>query len=86
MSDIRARSAGHRRFGPGPATFSPSYNRAPTNLTSCIQIDVPDCHALGKRAVDAGAKAVMPLMDAVWGELKKAGDEFMASFARQPKK
>ena len=99
------------QMGPGPA-----YSRAPTNLkgtTACIQLYVPDCDALWKRAVDAGAKPVMPLMDAFWGdrygqvvdpfghvwaiatrkldmtpeEMKKAGDEFMTSVAKQlPKK
>lgn len=45
--------------------------RAPTSLggtTSSLNIYVEDADAVFQRAVDAGAKVSMPLMDAFWGD------------------
>ena len=42
---------------------------AAVNATTVgIHLYVPDCDAVFKRAVDAGAETVMPLMDMFWGD------------------
>jgi len=50
---------------------APGAPKAPTTLkgtSAVIHLYVPDCDAVYKRAVDAGATATMPLMDAFWGD------------------
>src|SRR5260221_11328633 len=57
-----------------PETKSP---QSPGRVTSSIFLYVPDVDAVFKRAVDAGARAIMPVTDMFWGDrFGKVADPF----------
>jgi uncharacterized glyoxalase superfamily protein PhnB len=50
---------------PMSATVAPS---GPRTGTASLQLTVPDVDALAKRAIEAGATAIMPVADMFWGD------------------
>jgi PhnB protein len=61
------------RFGNSPVMLSDSFpgtwEQGPdTSSTAGLWLYVEDCDALFNRAVAAGCKVIMPMMDAFWGD------------------